>query len=263
MSAHANRPLSTAAAIETPAPQALWRIAEQHTRTSWRMHQKPLELILARNFLTSLSTPAFLVDGSGALNLLQRGGGGAARHLLRGVRAHAGEEWSHAVGPFGDEGSPIPIEELPTTKALRQGRPAHGGFTVRSVKGDEYENRVHGAAHRRRGRPGGGNDLLLDADQQHHAEPVRPLYAGQEERGGCEDQMKLKVWGARGSVPAPGPEMNRYGGNTSCVELELSDGSTLIIDAGTGIRSLGVGDRKRLPKINISSPTCTWTTYRA
>lgn len=63
--------------------------------------------------------------------------------------------------------------------------------------------------------------------------------------------MKLKVWGARGSVPAPGPEMNRYGGNTSCVELELSDGSTLIIDAGTGIRSLGVGIAAKLPKINI------------
>ena len=63
--------------------------------------------------------------------------------------------------------------------------------------------------------------------------------------------MRLKVWGARGSVPAPGPEMNRYGGNTSCVELELSDGSTLIIDAGTGIRSLGVGIAERLPRINI------------
>ena len=63
--------------------------------------------------------------------------------------------------------------------------------------------------------------------------------------------MKVKVWGARGSVPAPGPEMNRYGGNTSCVELELSDGSALIIDAGTGIRSLGVGIAKQLPKVNI------------
>jgi phosphoribosyl 1,2-cyclic phosphodiesterase len=63
--------------------------------------------------------------------------------------------------------------------------------------------------------------------------------------------MKLKVWGARGSVPAPGPEMNRYGGNTSCVELGLSDGSTLIIDAGTCIRSLGVGIARELPKINI------------
>ena len=63
--------------------------------------------------------------------------------------------------------------------------------------------------------------------------------------------MKVRVWGARGSVPAPGPEMIRYGGNTSCVELELSDGSSLIIDAGTGIRSLGVGIAAKLPKLNI------------
>jgi phosphoribosyl 1,2-cyclic phosphodiesterase len=52
--------------------------------------------------------------------------------------------------------------------------------------------------------------------------------------------MKLKVWGARGSVPAPGPETMRYGGNTSCVQLTLSDGSELILDAGTGIRNLGL-----------------------
>jgi len=63
--------------------------------------------------------------------------------------------------------------------------------------------------------------------------------------------MKIKVWGARGSVPAPGPEMNRYGGNTSCVELTLSDGETLILDAGTGIRNLGVALAARMPKINI------------
>jgi phosphoribosyl 1,2-cyclic phosphodiesterase len=63
--------------------------------------------------------------------------------------------------------------------------------------------------------------------------------------------MRLKVWGARGSVPAPGPEMNRYGGNTSCVELGLSDDSMLIIDAGTGIRGLGVGLASKPKKINI------------
>jgi phosphoribosyl 1,2-cyclic phosphodiesterase len=57
--------------------------------------------------------------------------------------------------------------------------------------------------------------------------------------------MKLKVWGARGSIPAPGPETMRYGGNTSCVELTLSDGSTLILDAGTGIRNLGLS----LPRV--------------
>ena len=52
--------------------------------------------------------------------------------------------------------------------------------------------------------------------------------------------MKIKIWGARGSIPAPGPETMRYGGNTSCVEVTLEDGNTLILDAGTGIRNLGL-----------------------
>jgi phosphoribosyl 1,2-cyclic phosphodiesterase len=51
--------------------------------------------------------------------------------------------------------------------------------------------------------------------------------------------MKVKVWGARGSVPAPGPDMNRYGGNTSCVQVTLASGEQLVLDAGTGIRTLG------------------------
>jgi ribonuclease BN (tRNA processing enzyme) len=49
----------------------------------------------------------------------------------------------------------------------------------------------------------------------------------------------VRVWGARGSLSAPGPATVGYGGNTSCVELELADGTTLILDAGTGIRELG------------------------
>lgn len=52
--------------------------------------------------------------------------------------------------------------------------------------------------------------------------------------------MLVKIWGARGSVPAPGPDMNRYGGNTSCVQLTLASGEELILDAGTGIRTLGL-----------------------
>jgi phosphoribosyl 1,2-cyclic phosphodiesterase len=62
--------------------------------------------------------------------------------------------------------------------------------------------------------------------------------------------MKLKVWGARGSVPAPGPEMNRYGGNTSCVQLTLDSGAQLILDAGTGIRALGL-DLSATPRVSI------------
>jgi phosphoribosyl 1,2-cyclic phosphodiesterase len=52
--------------------------------------------------------------------------------------------------------------------------------------------------------------------------------------------VNVKIWGARGSVPAPGPETNRYGGNTSCVQVTTEDGTVIVLDAGTGIRSLGV-----------------------
>src|ERR687891_909540 len=62
--------------------------------------------------------------------------------------------------------------------------------------------------------------------------------------------MRIKVWGARGSVPAPGPQMNRYGGNTSCVQVTLSSGEELILDAGTGIRTLGL-DLAGRERINI------------
>jgi phosphoribosyl 1,2-cyclic phosphodiesterase len=51
--------------------------------------------------------------------------------------------------------------------------------------------------------------------------------------------MRVIFHGVRGSVPAPGPQTSRYGGNTSCVEVRLADGSTLALDAGTGLRELG------------------------
>src|SRR5918912_3309622 len=51
--------------------------------------------------------------------------------------------------------------------------------------------------------------------------------------------MDIRPWGTRGSIPSPGPSTARYGGNTSCVEVRLRDGTLIIIDAGSGIRSLG------------------------
>jgi phosphoribosyl 1,2-cyclic phosphodiesterase len=52
--------------------------------------------------------------------------------------------------------------------------------------------------------------------------------------------MSLRFRGVRGSVPTPVPANLRYGGNTTCLEIRVSDGRILIIDAGTGIRSLGL-----------------------
>jgi phosphoribosyl 1,2-cyclic phosphodiesterase len=53
--------------------------------------------------------------------------------------------------------------------------------------------------------------------------------------------MRLRIWGCRGSLPTPGPDTVRYGGNTPCVEVEapLPDGAALVLDAGTGITRLG------------------------
>ena len=51
--------------------------------------------------------------------------------------------------------------------------------------------------------------------------------------------MKVKFWGVRGSIPCPGADTVKYGGNTPCIELRLDDGSLVILDSGSGIRALG------------------------
>jgi phosphoribosyl 1,2-cyclic phosphodiesterase len=51
--------------------------------------------------------------------------------------------------------------------------------------------------------------------------------------------VRARVWGCRGSLPAPAPDTVRYGGNTSCVELCVDDDIALILDAGSGMRPLG------------------------
>jgi phosphoribosyl 1,2-cyclic phosphodiesterase len=51
--------------------------------------------------------------------------------------------------------------------------------------------------------------------------------------------VKVRIWGARGSLSSPGPATARYGGNTSSVEVRGPDGGVLVLDAGTGIRALG------------------------
>jgi phosphoribosyl 1,2-cyclic phosphodiesterase len=52
--------------------------------------------------------------------------------------------------------------------------------------------------------------------------------------------MRITVWGSRGSVASAGPDTIRYGGNTVSVQVDGSDGSVLLLDAGTGIRRAGL-----------------------
>lgn len=52
-------------------------------------------------------------------------------------------------------------------------------------------------------------------------------------------RASVTFYGTRGTCPASGPHTLRYGGNTSCLELRAADGSVVVLDAGTGIRTLG------------------------
>ncbi|MBI1722534.1 MAG: MBL fold metallo-hydrolase [Gemmatimonadetes bacterium] len=51
--------------------------------------------------------------------------------------------------------------------------------------------------------------------------------------------VSITYWGTRGTVPTPGAQTARLGGNTACVEVQDGNGNLVILDAGTGIRSLG------------------------
>lgn len=57
--------------------------------------------------------------------------------------------------------------------------------------------------------------------------------------------MRVRFWGVRGSIPVPGLNTVRVGGNTPCVEMETRDREVIIVDAGTGIRLLGLDLAKR------------------
>jgi phosphoribosyl 1,2-cyclic phosphodiesterase len=59
--------------------------------------------------------------------------------------------------------------------------------------------------------------------------------------------LRIRFWGVRGTIPAPGPETIRVGGNTSCVEIHTPDKQLIIIDAGSGIRRLGQALEKQNP----------------
>ncbi len=59
--------------------------------------------------------------------------------------------------------------------------------------------------------------------------------------------MKIKFWGVRGSIPSPGPNTQRYGGNTTCIEVRTDDNDLIILDGGTGIFTFAQQLLKELP----------------
>ena len=94
--------------------------------------QKPLELILARNLLTSVSTPSFLVDGNGTLVFYNEAAAAVLGRSFEEAGQMTAEEWTAAYGPVSDDGAPLDFDTLTLTEAIREGRPAHGAFVIRT-----------------------------------------------------------------------------------------------------------------------------------
>jgi len=59
-----------------------------------------------------------------------------------------------------------------------------------------------------------------------------------EMMGGARSKLALTFWGTRGSIPSPGPQNQRYGGNTPCTVMRLGS-EIIVVDAGTGLREFG------------------------
>jgi PAS domain-containing protein len=97
--------------------------------------QKPLELILARNLLTSITTPAFLVDSAGTLVFYNEAAGALLGIPFEEAGRMEPEEWGARFGPIDDDGNPIPVDSLPLTIALRDGKPLHANFRIHAAEG--------------------------------------------------------------------------------------------------------------------------------
>lgn len=104
------------------------RAMEQHS-------QKPLELILARNLLTSISTPAFLVDSEAAVVFYNEAAAALLGRPFEEVGRLTAEEWTASFGPLARDGTPLEVDRIAVTAAIREGRPAHGEFRIRSADG--------------------------------------------------------------------------------------------------------------------------------
>jgi PAS domain-containing protein len=109
-----------------------------------RSAQRPLELILARNLLSALSTAAFLVNGPGDIVFYNEAAGTLLGRRFEEKGAMSAQDWLDAFGPIDDDGNAIPLEQQPLTMALRANRPAHARHRIRSLTGAEHTVDVSG-----------------------------------------------------------------------------------------------------------------------
>jgi PAS domain-containing protein len=106
--------------------------------------QRPIELILARNLLSSLSTPAFLASGPGEIIFYNEAAGAILGRRFEETGRMSPEEWTSMFGPFAEDGQPMPLEQQPLTMALRANRAGHAVYRIRSRSGAEHKIEASG-----------------------------------------------------------------------------------------------------------------------
>ena len=106
--------------------------------------QKSLELIQARNLLSSLSTPALLVSRPGDVIFYNEAAGAILGQRFEETGTLSWEDWVTTFGPFGDDDEPIPVEHQPLTAALRANRAGHARHRIRSPNGGRQDIEVSG-----------------------------------------------------------------------------------------------------------------------
>jgi PAS domain-containing protein len=106
--------------------------------------QRALELILARNLLSSLTTAAFLVDDTGTVAFYNEAAGGVLGRRFEECGPMSAEDWGTTHGPFAEDGEPIPLAELELTQGLLRGRPGHSRFNIRAF--DDADHLIEATA---------------------------------------------------------------------------------------------------------------------
>jgi PAS domain-containing protein len=101
--------------------------------------QRPLELILARNLLSSLRTPAFLANAPGDIVFYNDAAGTLLGRRFEETGAMSADRWVADFGPIDEHGDPVPVGEQQLTHALRANRAAHVRVRIRAIGGTVHE----------------------------------------------------------------------------------------------------------------------------
>ncbi|HXA10155.1 MAG TPA: response regulator [Chthoniobacterales bacterium] len=165
------------------------------------------------------------------------------------------EEWTVIEAGDGEAGISLALEHRPQLVLCDLLMPRVNGFQVcRSIRQQLQRTKIIIVSGRDYGVDrasaieAGADEYLVKPifweNLREVIERVMPASAdGPGTTGRVPDFMppstRLKFWGVRGSIPVPGSSTVGYGGNTSCVEVR-ADGEIIILDAGSGMRELGI-----------------------